>query len=253
MAGVKDIRVRPISAADARRIVRTLHYSGKVCNNSQINLGVFLDGKCGGAMQFGPPMDRRKVLGLVAGTAWNEMIELNRMAFAEWLPRNSESRALGWALRWMHKQCPQLRWVLSFADATQSGDGTIYRAAGFVLTQIKRNISLWANDCGDTVAVMTATKGKHVIASGGAATMARYAEAGYRRRAGYQLRYIYLLDPACRAWLTVPEIPFRAIEEQGAGMYRGKAKRRPNGGTPIQSGEGGSSPTPALHTSGRAT
>jgi hypothetical protein len=75
----KRLEVRPISASDANRIVKALHYSGKVVNNSQLHLGVFLDGKCGGAMQFGPSLDKRKIQPLVRGTLWNEFIELNRM------------------------------------------------------------------------------------------------------------------------------------------------------------------------------
>lgn len=32
-----------------------------------------------------------------------------------------------------------IEWVVSFADATQCGDGTIYRASGFLLTGIREN------------------------------------------------------------------------------------------------------------------
>ena len=39
---------------------------------------------------------------------------------------------------------------------------------------------------------------------------------------GYQLRYIYFIDKAYRARLTVPEIPFSKIDEVGAGMYKGE-------------------------------
>ena len=39
---------------------------------------------------------------------------------------------------------------------------------------------------------------------------------------GWQLRYIYFIDPSYRQRLTVPEIPFSRIDEMGAGMYRGK-------------------------------
>ena len=81
MGDAKRIIVKPIAAADASRIVKALHYSGKVVQNSQVHLGVFLDGKCGGAMQFGPSLDKRKIQGLVQDTKWNEFIELNRMAF----------------------------------------------------------------------------------------------------------------------------------------------------------------------------
>ena len=36
------------------------------------------------------------------------------------------------------------------------------------------------------------------------------------------LRYVYFLDPACRARLQVPIIPFTKIDELGAGMYKGE-------------------------------
>lgn len=37
---------------------------------------------------------------------------------------------------------------------------------------------------------------------------------------GFQLRYIYFIDPAYRSRLKVPEIPFSRIDEMGAGMYK---------------------------------
>ena len=39
---------------------------------------------------------------------------------------------------------------------------------------------------------------------------------------GFQLRYIYFIDKAWRDRLTVPVLPFSAIDEVGAGMYRGQ-------------------------------
>lgn len=68
----KDIVVRPIDHKDAIRIVRRYHYSGTVVYNSQLHIGVFLGGKLEGALQFGPSLDKRKIVGLVAGTKWNE-------------------------------------------------------------------------------------------------------------------------------------------------------------------------------------
>lgn len=149
MASAKDLIVKPISASDANRIIRSLHYSGKVVNNSQLHLGVYLDDRCGGAMQFGPSLDKRKIQGLVEGTRWNEFIELNRMAFADWLPRNSESRCIGYAIRWIRNMYPHIKWIISFADGTQCGDGTIYRASGFVLTGIKKNNQIWQAPSGE--------------------------------------------------------------------------------------------------------
>jgi hypothetical protein len=217
MPSAKDIVVKPISAKDARRIVRRLHYSGKVVANSCLHLGVFLHGKCEGAMQFGSPLDKRKVLTLVDGTKWNGMLELNRMAFSDTLPRNSESRAMAVAFRLIKKHYPHVEWVLSFSDGTQCGDGTIYRAAGFVLTGVKKNTSILRMPDGKIVSRTTYTKGPHILDRGGASI-----PEGAERLSGYQLRYIYFLNKSARDRLAVPVIPFSKIDEMGAGMYRGE-------------------------------
>jgi hypothetical protein len=234
MGDAKRLIVQPISAKDANRIVQALHYSGKTVQNSQLHLGVFLDGKCGGAMQFGPSLDKRKIQGLVRGTLWNEFIELNRMAFADWLPRNGESRALGFAFRWMRKQYPQLKWCVSFADGTQCGDGTIYRASGFVLTSCRKNSTLVIRPDGTIGSELTG--GKHT---------------GGNALPGFQLRYIYFLDPTARERLTVPILSFSEIDRRGAGMYKGKRRVRSvdsdtSGGQPEV---GGANPTRTLSNS----
>lgn len=46
---------------------------------------------------------------------------------------------------------------------------------------------------------------------------------------GHQLRYVYFLHPEERANLTVPILPFSAIDDAGARMYKGQ-KRPPDSG-----------------------
>lgn len=262
----KDILVKPISRQDADRIVKACHYSGKVVQNSQLHFGIFLNDKCGGAMQFGPSLDKRKIQGLVNGTSWNSFIELNRMAFADWLPRNSESRAIGVALRMIRKAYPHIEWVVSFADGTQCGDGTIYRASGFVLTGIRDNQTLYElpdgyRFAGPSVTGLGPNGGEKVrqeikrrtgilIGDSGEASLRKVLEIGARPLPGFQLRYIYFLNPAAKGRLTVPILPFSEISRRGAGMYLGKPKRAGSDTTDtagFQPAEGGSIPTPALH------
>lgn len=245
----KDLRIHPISSADARRVTRALHYSGKVVPNSQLHLGVFYRGRCGGVLSFGPSIDKRRMAGLVTGSKLNEFIELNRMCLADWLPRNGESRSLAVAMRILRKRHPILKWVVSFADGCQCGDGTIYRASGFVLTGIKRNTSLLRAPDGSVVAKKTLDNTR---TSDGRYMSSRAAASGFQPLEGFQLRYVYFLDPSWRQRLSVEEIPFSAIDDLGAGMYRGEKRRGKHRGdaTPIQGGEGGSSPTSALHPNG---
>jgi hypothetical protein len=235
----KDIIVKPISAKDANRIVKSCHYSGKVVPNSQLHFGVFLDGKCGGAMQFGPSMRKDLIQPLVHDTKWNGFIELNRMAFADWLPRNSESRAISVAMRLIRKSYPHIEWVISFADGTQCGDGTIYRASGFALTGIKKNTEMVIHPVtGEIMATMAAYHKGH------AAEISKW-----QRMDGFMFRYIYFLNPEAKSRLTVPILPFTEIERRGAGMYLGKPKRassETNDTSAFHAGKGGVTPTDAL-------
>jgi len=242
MVSAKDIIVKPITAQAANALVKRVHYSGKVVNNSTLHFGAYLNDRLEGAMSFGSPLDKRKVLPLVDGTQWNGMLELNRMAFSDVLPRNSESRAMAVAFRLIKKHYPHIEWILSFSDGTQCGDGTIYRASGFVLTSIKKNNSIWKAPTGETFAETsltpgiggsaaikkaetisrtTMTKGAHLAASGGKSSMQRFKDAGWKPIEGYQLRYIYFLNPSARQRLSVPILPFSKIDEMGAGMYKG--------------------------------
>lgn len=247
MGDAKQLIVKPIAARDANKIIKAMHYSGKVVNNSQVHLGVFMNGRCGGAIQFGPSLDKRKIQGLVCDTGWNEFIELNRMAFADWLPRNGESRCIGYAMRWIKKTYPWMKWVISFADGTQCGDGTIYRASGFVLTGIKKNSDLLVDEFGTVNHSLAQKTGKNRF------KLFQKTKGASRPKGkpliGFQLRYIYFLDQTARDRLTVPILPFSKIEEMGAGMYKGKPKRAgsiENDAPALQRDEGGVIPTPAL-------
>jgi hypothetical protein len=267
MLTAKDILLKPIDSKTANALVKRLHYSGKVVNNSQFHIGVFIDGTLEGVMQFGPSLDKRKIQGLVSGTGWNEFIELNRMAFSEKLPRNSESRAIALAMKILKKHAPHLKWVISFADATQCGDGTIYRASGFVLTGIKKNNQIWVapDEAGSTesrtsltdnhspnekirarqiLSRVTATKSKNMV--NGAASMKVYEEAGFRPLAGFQLRYIYFLDKTSESQLTVDRIPYARIKELGASMYLGRKLALEIGDHRDQRQSGGALPTQGL-------
>ena len=337
LATAKGLIVKAIMANEANALVKRVHYSGKVVQNSQLHLGVFLQGKLEGAMQFGPSLDKRKLQGLVEGTPWNGFIELNRMAFTDKLPRNSESRALGVALRMLKKHAPHLQWVVTFADACQCGDGTIYRAAGFVLTSCKVNQQLYQLPFADqldvaglkakgwTDAEITWTQTwleeitprahkmtvqepvewfvqdkmslegapaahtmslegapaahkmslqgapaahkmrleggcqpsqalSHIknimrrLTRGGTSADTFFRAIGGKPQDGYQLRYLYFLDPTARQRLTVPILPFDEIAKRGAGMYRGKTRAGSiaSDATPHQGDKGGATPTPAL-------
>ena len=214
MASAKDIVVKPINAQAANKVIKQLHYSGKVVPNSQLHLGVFLNDKLEGVMQFGPPINKKGTINIVSDTKWNSMIELNRMAFSDRLPRNSESRAMSVAFKIIKRHYPHIEWVVSFSDATQCGDGAIYRAAGFVLTDIRQSDALRKNP--KTGEVMHVIQAHHKMISKEFRT--------WEPTEGYQLRYVYFINKAAKDRLAVPIIPFAKIDEIGAGMYKGEKR-----------------------------
>jgi hypothetical protein len=91
------------------------------------------------------------------------------------------------------------------------------------------------------------TKGTHILETG-AASMRPFIDAGYTPIPGFQLRYLYFLDPTAQARLTVPILPYDEIARVGAGMYKGQPRAASIAvdALPDQGREGGSIPTAAL-------
>jgi hypothetical protein len=143
-----------------------------------------------------------------------------------------------------------MEWIVSFADGTQCGDGTIYRASGFLLTGVKTNATLMRFPDGEVIADLSiqahlAGKGgkapgilakKYGVKMKGGSTVKDFLKIGAEYIPGYQLRYIYFLNPQARERLTVPVLPFSRIDELGAGMYRGKPKETPKRPKQAESG-----------------
>lgn len=240
MLTAKDIIIKPILAKDANNLVKRVHYSGKVVPNSQLHFGVFLQNKLEGAMSFGPPINKKGTINIVKDTSWSGMLELNRMAFSDKLPRNSESRAMSIAFKIIKQNYPHIEWIVSFSDGTQCGDGAIYRAAGFILTDIRQSDALRINP--KTNEVMHVIQAHHLMLTKEFKT--------WKPTIGYQMRYVYFINKDAQKRLNVPIIPFTKIIDIGASMYKGqKIMRIKKQELEDHSNLGGAIPTDTLQLS----
>lgn len=212
MGRAKDIIVKVIPSKAANDFVKKNHYSGKVVPNSKLHFGCFLDNKLHGVMSFGASINKKGTINLVSGTDWNGFIELNRMAFDDYLPKYSESRCISIAMKLIKKNAPHIKWVISFADGTQCGDGTIYRASGFKLVGIVKNTALRVNP--ETGQAMHVIQAHHLMKS--------KEFRDWKPYKGWQLKYIYFIDKSMENNLTKEILPFSEIDKKGAGMYKGK-------------------------------
>jgi hypothetical protein len=221
MGRAKDIIVRVIPAKVANEFVKQHHYSGKVVPNSTLHFGCFLDGKLHGVMSYGNSMDKYKVGATVKNTGWNEFIELNRMAFDEYLPSNSESRCIAISIKLIKKNAPHVKWIISYADGSQCGDGAIYRASGFYLIGIKENKQILEWN-GKRIAKKTLDNTNYPKINGKYYSRHLLETGMAKPLDGFQLKYIYFIDKNAKEYLTVPILPFYKIDEMGAGMYKGE-------------------------------
>ena len=235
MGRAKGIIVKVIPAKIANEFVKKHHYSGKVDTRTQVSFGCFLDGKLHGCMQLAPSINKNASINIIKDLGWNEFIELARMAFDDYLPKNSESRCLSIMMRLLKKQAPQIKCVISYADGTQCGDGTIYRASGFELVDIKKNNSMWLMPDGEVCCSLIFnpsfcpnSKDKKAVKYGKTGEYSSWSSTRFLRHIGarpidgYQLKYIYFIDKTAKDRLTVPILPFSKIDEMNAGMYKGE-------------------------------
>lgn len=223
MGRAKEIIVKVIPSKIANAFVKKNHYSGKVVPNSSLHFGCFLDGKMHGVMSYGSPFVKKNVLPIVQDSEWNSMIELNRMAFDDYLPKYSESRCIAISVKLMKKNAPQIKWILSFSDGCSCGDGTIYRASGFQLIGIKDNNGLFNYNGEDIHGKVLWDRGiskSWCIGDKEMEYINSKPNSIIKRIQGKQLKYILLIDKTCK--INVPILPFSEIDKQGAGMYKGK-------------------------------
>ncbi len=140
--------VKEIPAKQARDIVKKYHYSKKIVPNSNLHLGVFMDGdKLVGALQFGPPMNPKSTPNNVAaGSNSTEMLELNRMVMDDEQPRNSESQAISLCINWIKKFRKDIHYLLSFSDGKEGNVGYIYQATNWTYVGYRLSDSFYRLD-----------------------------------------------------------------------------------------------------------
>jgi hypothetical protein len=143
--GGADFAVALLDRDLANGIIIANHYSGRVYRASTLHLGVWISGKLVGVLQYGYAMNPASAGSVVTGTLMSEYLELNRMWLSDAAPRNSESKALAYSIRFIRRARPAVKWIQSFADERCGLFGTVYQAAGFTYHGEHRGI-FWELD-----------------------------------------------------------------------------------------------------------
>ena len=130
--GDETFCVKEIKRDLANEIIIKNHYSHKIYNATYIHLGVFFEDKLVGVLQYGYAMNPASQDKVVADTKIDEYLELNRMWVDDIMPKNTESKAISYSIKYIKKKFNnKIKWIQSFADERCGGLGVVYQACSF--------------------------------------------------------------------------------------------------------------------------
>lgn len=126
---VKEFVIIPTTLDKIREFIQEWHYTKSV-NGLQVSncFGMYCDGNLIGAMIFGK-LSMRNTWKRYA-TSESDVVELKRLCCIDNTPKNTESRFIGWCIRWM-KSNTKYKTIVSYADSYHNHTGVIYRATNF--------------------------------------------------------------------------------------------------------------------------
>jgi hypothetical protein len=202
---LKALAVRPVASEAIRSLIVREHYLHSMPAAPRYCFGVYVGDGLHGAAVFtaGARLGHHVVTGRP-----QDVVTLARLWLSDALPPNSESRVLGYLVRWLRRQTTH-KAILSYADPLVGHVGTIYQAVGWLyLGQTDGDAAL---DVGDGTVVHRRTAydrfGTNAVSLLRRTGLPR---ARWVHRPGKH-RYLCLLDPAWR-WrvkLTPQEYPCR--------------------------------------------
>ncbi len=204
----------------ANELIRRHHYSRKVVVTSVLHLGIFGEGRLQGVLQFGFAMNVMSMAKIVAGTKVDEYLELNRMWLCDSLPRNSESRAIAYAMTLIRAVRPKIGWVQSFADDRCKRQGVVYQASNFLY-------------CGEHTSPFWELDGEfyhniHMTRRTNPGPRGIHLQANRHRAVRHlyrQFRYIYFLKAHFRKRLLLKVHPYPKHAEQDSMVSRPATSR----------------------------
>ena len=131
---INKIYIKEVDSKLANRLIIQNHYSATTPKGVKFHLGIWIEDKLYGIAQFGYGIRPTITCNFVNGTTHKEYLELNRLWISDELGANAESKSISLCLKWVKEKCPQLKWIISFADGMMGKVGTIYQATNFVYT-----------------------------------------------------------------------------------------------------------------------
>lgn len=221
-----DLRIDWATHEAAKYACVNWHYSGCLPVGKLVKVGAWEDGKYIGVVVFG--RGANKSLGAPYGCDQVQSCELVRVALTGHI--SSVSKIMTIAIRFLKKEIPALRLVVSFADPDQGHHGGIYQACN------------WVYDGMTNAADEYLYKGK------------KWHGRAFRKSFGSHLKYIgkgleIVSGSKKHRYLMPLDTEMR---EKVLPLAKPYPKREKQATTGVQPDSGGAAPTLTLHITGNA-
>ncbi len=128
---ISEYIVERIDPSKAKRYIHFHHYSHGSHNAPSPCYGLFWENRLIGVLMFATPCSENVRRSVFGPGCENSVIELHRLHILDGTPKNTESWFVAKCLKFLKRDRPQTKAVISFSDTTEGHHGTIYRACSF--------------------------------------------------------------------------------------------------------------------------
>lgn len=201
--GSDEFHVKEIGRKFANKIIVEKHYSKKYYSATYIHIGVYMNKDLVGVLQYGYAMNPASCGSVVDSTELDQYLELNRMWLDDKAPRNSESKAISYSIKYIKAKYPKVKWIQSFADERCGKYGVVYQAANFTFYGEHEAI-FWTLD-NEIYHNSLMTRNPNLSKS--AATLQAGKENATFEKLR-QFRYIYFIDKRWKKKCLLKEMPY---------------------------------------------
>lgn len=127
-----DFTIKEINKYTAAELVQKYHYSLVMPKLTKHYLGIFLNSKLVGVLTLGWGTQPLQTINkLFPGLTTKDYWEIGKMCLIDEMPRNSESQALSFVIKWIKINCPEKLFLYTLADAIVGKVGYVYQASNF--------------------------------------------------------------------------------------------------------------------------
>ena len=150
---ISKVHIAPIAKPIAKDMIIKYHYS-HAWTMCRYALGVYYktdnvdvlgnSDKLIGCIIYGYPVGRSAVKSVIDGLEKDECLELTRLFIHDGYGSNIESYVMGQSFKWLKKNAPKIKMLISYSDSEQGHLGRIYQATNW-LFQDTSQIQLMPN------------------------------------------------------------------------------------------------------------